>query len=155
MPKAGSKKRGIGDKKSSIFFVHLCLGELGCCALHTGRAVHVRDHLILSVQCLLLIVLLPETFHVSSPKGESIPRDLDDLYKPIHKKRKGVTVITTPWHLFCWSKSRQTQFISVGLHQCSLTSPDPTSLSEKTLDRAGKAKILWNDFILVAEQLNI
>lgn len=48
--------------------------------------MHIKDHLILSVQCLLFIVLLPEIFHVSSPKGEIIPRDLDDLYKPIHKK---------------------------------------------------------------------
>lgn len=58
--------------------------------------MHIKDHLILSVQCLLLVVLLPEIFHVSSRKGETIPRDLDDLYKPIHKKHKGVTVITTP-----------------------------------------------------------
>lgn len=58
--------------------------------------MHIKEHLIPSVQCLLFIVLLPEIFHVSSPKGKAIPRDLDDLYKPIHKKRKGVTVITTP-----------------------------------------------------------
>lgn len=47
--------------------------------------MHVKDHLIPSVQFLVFIILLTEIFHLSSHKGETIPWDLDDPHEPIHE----------------------------------------------------------------------